>query len=206
MLDRYLPHFDAALRHGTVIPGSPEDAYAWLARFDFAQACVDTGRAVADMRAMPPFIAGLARRAQRLPPGTRFILEDALRNGFVLLAEKPGRHVVLGAVGKLWKPKFELLELSRDEFAAFDAPKYVKAVVGFLVLPYGENRALVKFESRFLATDDSARAHFLRSWRAEEPAVTFFMRRVVQSLRGVAKEQRDAAAAPPPWRRPATRA
>jgi hypothetical protein len=200
-LDRYLPHFDAVIRHGAVIPASPPDAYLWLTRFDFAQASMEVGRAIADIRAVPRFVAEVARKARHLPPGTTFILDDALRNGFVLLAQKPDRHVVLGAVGKLWKPRIELLPLTREEFNAFDAAKYVKAVTGFLVLPYGPDRTLVKLESRFLATDDSARTHFRRCWDAAEPFVAFFLRRVVGSLRNVAKEQRELAAAPPPWRR-----
>jgi len=201
-LDQYLPHFDAVLRHGAVIPASPDDAYAWLERFDFAQVCAEVGRAVGDMRAVPRGVAAVARQAERLPPGARFLLDDAVQNGFVLLTEKPGRHIVLGAVGKLWNPRIELLQLSREEFAAFHEAKYVKAVIGFLVVPYGEDRTLLKIESRFLATDPAARAHFRRSWHADEPFLTFLMRRVVRALKGIAKEQRDAEATPPPWRRP----
>jgi hypothetical protein len=201
-LDQYLPHFDAVLRHGAVIPASPDDAYAWLERFDFAQECAEVGRAVAEMRAVPRGVAAVARQAERLPPRARFLLDDAVQNGFVLLTERPGRHVVLGAVGKLWQPRIELLQLDRDAFAAFHEAKYVKAVIGFLVVPYGEDRTLLKIESRFLATDPSARAHFRRSWHADEPFITFLMRRVVLALKKIAKEQRDAEAPPPPWRRP----
>ena len=201
-LDQYLPHFDAVLRHGAVIPASPADAYAWLERFDFAQVCAEVGRAVGDMRAVPRGVAAVARQAERLPPGARFLLDDAVRNGCVLLTAKPDRHVVLGAVGKLWQPRIELLRLSREEFAAFREAKYVKAVIGFLVVPYGEDRTHLKIESRFLATDPSARAHFRRSWHTDEPFITFLMRRVVRALKEIAKEQRHAEAPPPPWRRP----
>ena len=201
-LDHYLPHFDAVLRHGAVIPASPDDAYAWLERFDFAQACAEVGRAVAEVRAVPRGVAAVARQAERLPPGARFLLDDAVQNGFVLLTEEPGRHVVLGAVGKLWQPRIELLQLNREAFADFHEAKYVKAVIGFLVVPYGEDRTLLKIESRFAATDPSARAHFRRSWHADEPFITFLMRRVVRALKEIAKEQRHAEAPPPPWRRP----
>jgi hypothetical protein len=204
-LDQYLPHFDAVLRHGAIIPASPADAYAWLKRFDFAQACAEAGRAVGDMRAVPRGVAAVARWAERLPLGASFLLDDAVRNGCVLLTERPGRHVVLGAVGKLWQPRIELLRLTRDEFAAFHEAKYVKAVIGLLVVPYGdEERTLLRIESRFLATDASARAHLRRSWHTDEPFVTILMRRVVRALKRIAKEQRDAEAPPPPWRQPGT--
>jgi hypothetical protein len=109
------------------------------------------------------------------------------------------RDFVLGAVGKLWKEAFELLPLDRDEFVGFHDAKYVKLVRGFLVLPYGRERTLLKHESRMLATDDSARAHLRRSWRVVEPYVHFFMRRALETLKEIAKELRDEVTGPP-WR------
>jgi hypothetical protein len=199
VLDHYLPHFDAVVRDRVILPVDPAQAYAWLERFDFAQLCASVGRAIEDMRAVPPLVAGVAHRAGQLPASARFILDDAAGAGFIPLAEKPGRHLVLGAVGKLWKPRIELLRLDREEFAAFRDAKYVKLLVGILVLPYGTTRTLLKHEARFLATDDSARTHFRRAWRVAEPFVGFFLRRAMKALKAVAQEQR-AEAAIPPWR------
>lgn len=200
-LDHYLLHFDAVIRQRAVIPADREETFTWLERLDFAQLCQPVARAIEDMRAVPPGIAAVARRARRVPPGARFMVDDALRRGFVLLEEEPYSHLVLGAVGKLWKPSFELLPLDREGFLAFHQAKYVKLVVGFLVAPYGKDRALLRHETRFLATDGSARAHFARSWRVAEPFVGFFMQSALRTLGRVGREQR-AAVARPPWRAP----
>lgn len=197
VLDFYLPHCDAVLRHGVVISARPDDTYPWLKRFDFAQMCEPVGRAIEDMRAVPRSIAEVAHRARRLPATERFRLDDAVRSGFVLLSEDRGGHIVLGAVGKLWQPRVELLPLDREEFLTFNQAKYVKAVFGFVLKRYGEDRTALKHESRFLATDDSARAHFRRFWRVAQPFAAFFMQRVLKSLAGTADEQRETAAAPP---------
>jgi uncharacterized protein (DUF2267 family) len=128
-------------------------------------------------------------------------VEDAVRSGVILLTEAPARHIVLGAVGKLWKAdELPLLEVDREQFVSFSQPKYVKAVVGFLILPYGRERTLLKHECRFLATDSSARAHFQRRWAVVGPFVTLFARRTLQALTTTVKEERAAGALPPPWR------
>jgi hypothetical protein len=197
VLDFYLPHGDAVLRHGVISSARPDETYLWLKRFDFAQMCEPVGRAIEDMRAVPPAIAEVAHRARRLPVTARFRLEDAVRSGFVLLSEDPRGHIVLGAVGKLWQPRIELLPLDREEFLAFHEAKYVKAVFGFVLGRYGEDRTMVKHEARFLATDDSARAHFRRFWSVAEPFAAFFMQRALRSLLSTMEEQREVAVAPP---------
>jgi hypothetical protein len=199
VLDYYLPHFDAVLRHGVLIPAPADAAYARVQGFDFAQMCEPVGRAIGDMRGLPRFIADVAHQARRLPPDARFTLGDAPRSGFVLLSEDR-RHLVLGAVGKLWKPRFELVQLTREEFLAFRSAKYVKAAFGFVVRPYGKDRAQLRHEARFLATDDSARTHFRRAWEVAEPFAAFFMQRALEALTLAVTEQQAATRPPPPWR------
>ncbi|HEX9895895.1 MAG TPA: hypothetical protein VGA78_18330 [Gemmatimonadales bacterium] len=200
MLDRYLPHFDAVLRQRVVVPVPPAQTWTLLERLDFAQLLPPVGRAIEDMRAVPDFMLRIARQALRVSPDARFLLQDAARYGFILLEGKPGRHVLLGAVGKLWKSRIELVPVGRDEFVAFDDPKYVKLLTGFLVKPFGTARSNFRHETRFRATDDTARAHFQRTWEETEPYVTFFLRQVMKTVVGVAKEHR--ATPIPPWRQP----
>jgi len=201
VLDQYLPHFDAVIRERAVLPARPEEVYARLRSFDFAQMCEPVGRAIQDMRAVPPAVAKVAGKARRRLPTARFLLEDAVRSGVILLSEAPARHIVLGAVGKLWKAGgIPLLEVDREQFVSFSQAKYVKAVAGFLILPYGPERTLLKHECRFLATDSSARAHFQRRWGVVGPFVTLFARRTLQALTTTVKEERAAGALPPPWR------
>jgi hypothetical protein len=197
VLDFYLPHSDAVLRTGVVVSARPADTYLWLKQFDFARICEPVGRAVEGMRALTPSIAQVAHRARRVPPSARFLLEDAVGRGFVLLSEDPRGHIVLGAVGKLWRPRIELLPLDREEFLSFHEAKYVKAVFGFVLKRYGRDRTTLKHESRFLATDDSARTHFRRFWPGAEPFAAFFMQRALKSLASTLEEQREATAAQP---------
>jgi hypothetical protein len=199
VLDQFIPHADTVMRGRVVLAVSPAVAWAWLRRFDFARLGAAVGRAIEDMRAVPPLVARVAHRAAALPSTARLMLADAPSSGLIRLAEKPGRHVVVGAVGKLWKPRVQLVRLDPDEFVAFHDAKYVKVITGFLVLPYGSDRTLLKHETRFLATDDTARTHFRRWWRVVQPYVEFFFRRVMKAFRGAAQEQR-AAPAMPRWR------
>jgi len=196
VLDFYLPHSDAVLRTGVAVAARPDDTYLWLKRFDFARLCEPVGRAIEDMRAVPRSIVEVAHQARRVPATATFLLDDAVRRGFVLLSEDPRGHIVLGAVGKLWQPRVELLPLDRAEFLSFHEAKYVKAVFGFVLKRYGTDRTTLKHESRFLATDDSARSHFRRFWPVAEPFAAFFMQRALRSLARTVDEQQEAAAAP----------
>jgi hypothetical protein len=199
VLDEYLPHPDLVIRHQATVSATREDVWDRLWGLDWARVCQATGVAIEDMRAVPPFILELAHRVQRLDPGTTFPTRSALRVGFALLAEKPPRHLVFGAVGKLWKRHPELLGVDPENFASFKEPKYAKLIIGFLVLPQGEDRSLLKQECRLVATDDSARTHHARAWRPAEPYIDFFMQRALATLKGSArKDQMEAKA--PPWR------
>lgn len=200
VLDFYLPHCDALLRTGVVVSARPDDTYLRLKGFDFAPVCASAGRAIEDMRAVPRSIAEVARQARSVPATTTFLLQDAVRRGFVPLSDDPGGHIVLGGVGKLWRPRIELLPLDREEFLSFHEAKYVKAVFGFVLKRYGKDRTTLRYESRFLGTDDSARTHFRRFWPVAEPFAAFFMQRALRSLAEAVAEEREAAAAPPPWR------
>jgi hypothetical protein len=198
-IQRFIPHPDVVVRHRVVLPVAAAEACDWIRRFDWAQLCLQVGPAVEDMRHVPRFVAEVAHRASRLPATASFIVDDALRSGFTLLAEQPGRHLVLGAVGKLWKAGFQLVRLNPEEFVAFQEPKYAKLATGFLVLPYGRTRSVLLHEAHLVATDASARAHLERAWRTAEPYVDFFMRRAFRTLAGVARE-RQTQLTSPPWR------
>jgi hypothetical protein len=89
VLDQYLPHFDAVIRQGVVLAARPEEVYAWLRSFDFAQMCEPVGRAIEDMRAVPRSLAKVAAKARRVLPTASFVLEDAVRGGVILLAGRP---------------------------------------------------------------------------------------------------------------------
>jgi hypothetical protein len=86
--------------------------------------------------------------------------------GFALLAEDPGRELVVGRVGQVWKLRGGRTAAvgNGSEFIAFDRPGYVKAAMSFRVTARaGGSR--IETETRALATDPGSRRRFARYWR-----------------------------------------
>ena len=76
------------------------------------------------LRAVPTLLRGqpFGRR------GPRGLLEETLALGFGVLAEIPDREVVVGTYTQPWHQLVTFHPLPPEQFAAFDAPGYVKIV------------------------------------------------------------------------------
>ena len=84
--------------------------------------------------------------------------------GWVLLAERPGEEIVLGLVGKFWRPVIEFADVARADFAAFAEPGYAKTIYDLRVRPLDDGRTLLSGLMRTATTDERARRWFRRYW------------------------------------------
>ncbi len=88
-------------------------------------------------RSLPVRILFGVRRIPRWfasgPPQT-MTLDDFVRAGFFILAEKPGVEIVLGVIGQFWRPAGAVLHVDPSEFASFERPGYAKAEVPTLLV------------------------------------------------------------------------
>jgi hypothetical protein len=102
------------------------------------------------------------RRAPRRPQG---ILEEMQALGWGLLAEQRGRLVICGARCQPWLANVTFSALNADDFRAYAEPGQVKIAWTLETDELGS--ALTRFaqETRAVATDEAARARFLRYWR-----------------------------------------
>jgi len=105
------------------------------------------------------------------------------RPGFQILAEEPGREVVVGAIGKVWEPEIPFVHV-RDAraYAAFDVPGFIKVAWAVRVLPWGETGSRVEVEVRVDATDDESWPKFKRYFRFIGPGSHFIRRTLLASL------------------------
>ena len=84
--------------------------------------------------------------------------------GWGVLAERPGRQILVGAVTQPWKPDVVFQALPPDEFAAFNEPGYVKIAWTLRADPIDADHALFVTETRAVATDPEARAKVRWYW------------------------------------------
>jgi len=89
-LERILPRYDASERHAIVVRADAARTYAALRTLDLAD--LPLTRVLMAVRALPDRVLG--RRA--LPLRRHVTLDGLLGAGFALLAEEPGREIVLG--------------------------------------------------------------------------------------------------------------
>ncbi|MDQ3955921.1 MAG: hypothetical protein M3285_10280 [Actinomycetota bacterium] len=176
--DRYLEVHDLHTAHSIEVDAAPTETY---------RACreLDLGRSVPvaalfALRGLPHFLTGKARLSRSLT------LETFLQAGFTIFEEHPPRELVMGTVGKFWRPDGSLVSLGPEEFFRFDKPGYAKAVLAFTVEEQGDG-SLVTTETRVACTDESARRKFSLYWRVIGPFSGFIRRLMLEEVKRTAE-------------------
>jgi hypothetical protein len=137
-------------------------------------------RALFAIRGLPDRLRG-----KRVDPMLRIddLASSDEHPGFQILAEEPGREVVIGAIGKVWEMEIPFVHV-RDAraYAAFDEPGFIKVAWALRVLPWGETGSRVEVEVRVDATDDESWPKFKRYFRFIGPGSHFIRRTLLASL------------------------
>jgi hypothetical protein len=170
LIDRFLPEYDEFEHHETAVEAPADRAYRAVKEIDLARSPIVLALLFA--RGLPHLFTGAVK------PKLRLRLDDVLESGFVVLAEEPGRELVLGIVGKFWRPGSGVRRIEPNEFTAFDEPGYSKAVWNFLVTDRGAGGSTVVTETRVASTDADARRNFGWYWRLIGP-FSALIRRIV---------------------------
>jgi hypothetical protein len=94
-----------------------------------------------------------------------------LNNGFQIIAEEPGRELVLGFVGRWWQRDFGPVDWRPAEFRGFDRPGYGVGEWSFTALPYGDLATVPVTEVRMRCTDEEVRRAFRRYYAVTGPFI-----------------------------------
>lgn len=163
LLDRFIPVFDIVERHHRALRAPAAIVLAAARAMDLSQSLLF--RAIVRTRA----IALHAGRDERTMGGA--LLEYMQSIGWRVLADLPGREVVVGAVTKPWEANVVFRSLAPEAFAAFDEPGYIKIVWTLRADPTSQGTSIFRTETRVMATDAVARARFRRYWRVFSPGI-----------------------------------
>jgi hypothetical protein len=163
LLELFMPGYEVAERHHIRVAAPAEIA--------FEAACEQ------DLMALPLIQAIFKAREIVLggEPDTvarpRGLLALTKSLGWGVLAEVPGREVVMGAVTQPWYAEVVFRPLPPDEFAAFDEPGYVKIVWTLRADPVGPHDSVFRTETRVATTDAAARRKFRWYWARFSPGI-----------------------------------
>ena len=181
-LDEFSPVFQFNERHQVRIRASRERV--WEAMRAVTADEILFFRALTSLRRLGrPGPESILNAPERLP-----ILEVATRTSFLLLAEEPGREIVIGTIvlapaGTPFR-KNATPELFRD----LDAPGFAKATMSFLVEDTGDGTCTLQTETRVHATDGTARRRFAAYWRMIYPGSALIRRMWLRAIMRRAEE------------------
>ncbi len=179
LIDQAMPKPDYLLTEELVLPVPPEEAFAAINTFDLADVRQPAVRAAVRLSRLP------GQLLRRRP--TRLTLDDLVtRANWLLLGRRPGKDVVLGAVGRFWTPVVRWKAITPGEFAEFNAAGWAKVVIGFTVLPYGDHRSIVAQEVRITFYDRGTQKTFTSFWWLVRPLVRIALRVMLHTIRATA--------------------
>lgn len=98
----------------------------------------------------------------------RPMLEALQQEDFVLLGERAGEEIVLGAIGQFWADRYVPLR-SAGAFRTFRDPRFARVALNVRVRGDGAGGSLVTTEIRAMCPDPEARKEFDRYWRLWAP-------------------------------------
>lgn len=123
-----------------------------------------------EVRGFVPFLWAQSPRARRPSEALmrRPILELMKGQHFVVLAEQPGREIVVGTIGQYWANRMVPLR-TPAQFSTFKNPRYAKVAMNVRVRDEGNGWCKVTTETRVLCMDPHARKKFDAYWRVVYP-------------------------------------
>ena len=163
LLDRFMPTYDVAERHHVRVAAPAEITLEAATEMDLQQSAI--------VRGIFKAREWIMRSHPARDPETRALLSQMRAIGWGVLAEIPGREIVMGAVTQPWRADVVFRPLPPDEFAAFREPDYVKIAWTLRADSLGAAESIFRTETRVLTTDPTARAKFRRYWSFVSPGI-----------------------------------
>jgi hypothetical protein len=192
LLDEILPHCDASERHSRWIAAPPDVVWEALRTVDLGRPW--PVRVLMGLRAVPALLRHPRSAWRRLrEPRAPATLRRVTGYDFALLAEAPGRELVLGIVGRFWTPTGGLVPTDAERFRRPLAPGLAQGAWSF-ALAAEDGGTRLSTETRVRCADDAARRSFARYWRVIRP-FSGFLRLVMLREIARAAEARAAEAA-----------
>ena len=175
LIDEQLPRYDYRDGFQVVITAAPGAVYDAVMQRDFLRLPL-----VREFFALRESPVGALHRLTGAPPPMpmpKAPLSDLTSIGeFTRLAERPGKELVLGAVGRPWFPDYASTRLAATAFAEFQEPGYAKIAWSWIVKPLGAGQTLLVCEWRTQLTDEESRAAFRRYWTVASSRVRLLAR------------------------------
>jgi hypothetical protein len=190
LLDRFAPSWHFRERHHLTVRAAPDQAYRALRAVTARE--VRLFRTLVWLRRL-----GRAGPATILnPPPDEPLLDVATRSGFLLLAEAPGREIVIGTV--VIAPAGAARPVEPEAYRTLSGRGWARGTMNFRVEPLETSRCVVTTETRVHASDALTRWRFGAYWvliRAGSGLIRrMWLRAIARRARSAEREARSSTA------------
>lgn len=181
LLDLFMPEYEIAERHHVNVAAPADVTFAAACDMDLLDSRVV--RAIFKGREL---LLGAKPAENKLPRGLRAQTEGL---GWRVLAQIPGREIVMGAVTQPWKGNVRFRGVAPDQFAKFHEPDYVKIAWTLRADSDGAEKSVFRTETRVVSTDALARSKFRRYWSFLSPGIILIRRLSLGPLKKAAEQR-----------------
>ncbi len=193
LLDDLMPGYEFAEVHSVWLCAPPDRALGAVRSVPLGE--MPLVRLLFAIRSFPASIGG----KRGLPADkTAPLYEQMLDFGFVQLAEGPGREVVCGGVGRMFRLRGGVTPAVRDarSFLAFGEPGYARVAINFSAEAV-DGGARLTTETRVTTTDPTSRRRFALYWRVIRPGSAAIRRGWLRAARRRAEGDEEVPALAP---------
>ncbi len=170
-----MPAYEAAEWHSVKVYATAEEAWA-------AALCCDLGqsRRVRAIFKARELLMGSKPDHKSVPGG---LMPQMLSLGWGILAEVPGREIVVGCATRPWQADVIFRAIPSNEFEAFNEPDYAKIAWTIRVEGSDFGSSVVSTETRVATTDAAARAKFRLYWSFVSPGIALIRSVLLRSIK-----------------------
>lgn len=181
LLDLFIPVYDVVERHFIAVDAPASTTFAVAYQLDL----LSTPLVHLILRTREVLLrasTGHNVALRQLVPSTKAM-------GWRMLAEVPGREIVMGAATQPWESNVVFRPIPAEEFLAFQNPAYVKIVWTLRADAVTADTSIFRTETRVKACGPFARAKFRRYWTFLSIGIVIIRRVTLGPLKREAERQ-----------------
>lgn len=179
LLDLFMPDYEVVECHSIRV-----DAPADRALDVACHAALEDSPLIRAILRGRELVLGAPEEKRRLPAE---LLAQMKALGWGVLAEIPGREIVMGAVTQPWKADTVFRAIHPEAFEAFDEPGYVKIAWTLRADPIDDLTSTVRTETRVVTTDAAARSMFRWYWAFFSPGIALIRKAMLRQVKCAAE-------------------
>lgn len=181
LLDQFLPSYEVSERHEVRVAAPASLTY-------------EVGKEADPNRS--PLVRAIFQARQSLMGGKgegalprRPLLQMTRDLGWGVLAEVPGRTIVMGAFTQPWQAQVRFQALPPDQFASFHQPGYVKIIWTIEADSVGPSQSIARTQTRVETTDPESRKRFRSYWSRFSPGILLIRKQILDQIKSEAERR-----------------